>query len=73
MVRLLLSSIKPEGHEGHEEFGEEVDNLHATEDGEAGEESHGAADQTQLGVDCHLHVSLYLIECRRVKVDLDHL
>ena len=73
MVRLLLSSIKPEGHEGHEEFGEEVDNLHATEDGEAGEESHGAADQTQLGVDCNLNIPLYLIICRRVKVDVDHL
>ena len=59
--------------EGHEELGEVVDYLHAAEDGEAGEESHGAADQTQLGVDCHLHVSLYLVIGRRVKVDLDHL
>ena len=57
----------------HEELGEVVDDLHAAEDGEAGEESHGAADQTQLGVDCHLHVPLYFIIGRRVKVDLDHL
>ena len=50
-----------------------VDDFHGAEDGEAGEESHGAPDQTQLGVDCHLHVSLYFIIGRRVKVDLDHL
>ena len=50
-----------------------VDNLHSTEDGESGEESHGAPDQTQLGVDGHLHVSLYLIIGRCVKEDLDHL
>ena len=68
--RLLFSSNKPEGHE---ELGEVVDDLHGAEDGEAGEESHGAPDQTQLGVDCHLHVSLYFIIGRRVKVDLDHL
>ena len=67
---LVFSSDNPEGHE---ELGEVVDDLHAAEDGEAGEESHGAPDQTQLGVDCHLHVPLYLIIGGRVKVDLDHL
>ena len=67
---LLPSSDKSEGHE---ELGEVVDDLHAAEDGEAGEESHGAADQTQLGVDRHLHVSLYLVIGGRVKVDLNHL
>ena len=59
--------------EGHEELGEVVDDLHGAEDGEAGEESHGAPDQSQLGVDCHLHVPLYFIIGRRDKVDLDHL
>ena len=67
---LLPSSDKSEGHE---ELGEEVDDLHGAEDGEAGEESHGAPDQTQLGVDCHLHISLYAVIGPRVKVDLNHL
>ena len=31
-----------------------VDDLHGTEDEEAGEEPHGAADQTQLGLLGHL-------------------
>ena len=69
-MTLLFNPSKPKRHE---ELGEVVEDLHATEDGEAGEESHGAADQTQLGVDCHLHVPLYFIIGRRVKVDLDHL
>ena len=33
---------------------EEVDDLDPTEDGEAGEKTHGASDQTQLGFYCHL-------------------
>ena len=53
--------------------GEVVDDLHAAEDGEAGEESHGAPDQTQLGVYCHLFIPFYLIIGRRVKIDLNHL
>ena len=69
-ISCYLSSDDPERHE---ELGEVVDYLHPAEDGEAGEESHGAADQTQLGVDCHLHVSLYLVIGCCVKVDLDHL
>ena len=67
---LFLSSNMPKGHE---ELGEVVDDLYSAEDGEAGEESHGAADQTQLGVGCHLHISLYLVICRCVKEYLDHL
>ena len=61
------------GPEGHEELCDVVNDLHPTEDGEAGEESHGAADQTQLGVDCHLHIPLYFIKGCCVKVYLDHL
>ena len=56
-----------------EESSNVVDNLHSTEDGEAGEESHGAADQTQLGVDGHLHISLYVVISTSVKIDLNHL
>ena len=55
-----------------EKFSNEVDNLHCTEDGEAGEESHGAADQTQLSIDCDLHISFYVVIGPRVKVDLNH-
>ena len=40
---LFLSSNMPKGHE---ELGEVVDDLYSAEDGEAGEESHGATDQT---------------------------
>ena len=56
-----------------EKFSNEVDNLHCTEDGEAGEESHGAANQTQLSVDCHLHIPLIVVIGPRVKVDLNYL
>ena len=34
-----------------DELDSEVDNLDPTEDGEAGEESHGAADEAELGLD----------------------
>ena len=67
---LCPSSKKPTKHE---EPWQVVDDLHGAEDGEAGEESHGAADQTQLGVDGHLHIPLYLIICCSVDVDVDHL
>ena len=56
-----------------EESSNVVDNLHCAKDGEACEESHGAADQTQLGVDCHLHISFNVVVGPRVKVDLNHL
>ena len=31
-----------------------VDNLNPTENGKAGEETHGASDQSKLGLRCHL-------------------
>ena len=37
-----------------EELGEEVENLNATEDGEAGEKPHRAADQTKSSDKGHL-------------------
>ena len=46
-------SLPPE-----EEFGCEVENLDATEDGEACEESHCPSYQTQLGNQSYLHYSL---------------
>ena len=56
---------------GHDEFYSKVDNLNPTEDGEAGEEPHGAADETNLGGQSHLHIPFNLVIGGRVKVDLD--
>ena len=47
--------------EGHEELGEVVDDLHPAEDGEAGEEPHGASDEPQCSLSCHLHILFNLI------------
>ena len=49
------------------------DNLDPTEDGEAGEEPHGATNDTKLGLQGHLHVPLYLVIGGCVEVDLDQL
>ena len=59
--------------ESHEEPSNIVDDLNGAENGEAGEESHGAANQTQLGADCYFHISLNVIVSPCVKVDLYHL
>ena len=50
-----------------------VDNLHPTEDGEAGEEPHGAADEAKLAGKCHLYIPLYFVIGGCVQVDLDQL
>ena len=68
-----LGKLHPGCPEWHEQFDCEVDNLDPTEDGEAGEEPHGAADEAELGLQGHLHISLYLVVGRRVEVDLDQL
>ena len=52
---------------------EKEDDLNATDDGESAEKSHGASNQTQLGVVFDLPVSLNVVKGRRVKVDLDQL
>ena len=49
---------------------EKEDDLNATDDGEPSEESHGASDETQLGLCLDLLVSLNLVKGCRVKVDL---
>ena len=69
----LLCPATPSGSEGHEELDGVVDDLDPTEDGEAGEESHGAADEAELGLQGHLHIPLYLVIGRSVEVDLDQL
>ena len=48
LILLLVQSQR------EEELGEEVENLDATEDGEAREETHGAADQPKGSNKGHL-------------------
>ena len=47
--------------------------LNATDDGKASEESHGASNETQLGLRLDLLVSLDVVKGGRVKEDLNHL
>ena len=49
------------------------DDLDPADDGEPGEEPHGASDKTQLTLNLDLLVSLDVVEGRRVKVDLHQL
>ena len=57
----------------HDQFGSKEENFHPAEDGEAGEEPHCAADETNLTGNSHLHISLYLVIGCRVEVDMDQL
>ena len=52
---------------------EKEDDLYATDDGEPSEESHGASNETQLGLRLDLLVSLDVVKGGRVKVDLHQL
>ena len=49
------------------------DNFYAADYGETSEESHGASNETQLGLRLDLLVSLDVVEGGRVKVDLHQL
>ena len=51
-LSLLQCQIRPGYFHGHEEFDGKVDDLDHTEDGEAGEEPHGAADHLLGKVQC---------------------
>ena len=62
---MLLSSYETEKN-----LYDEVDNLYSTDDWESSEESHGTSDETQLGLSLDLLVSLNVVECGCVKVDL---
>ena len=48
---------------------EKEDDLHPTDDGEASEESHGASNKTQLGLNLNLLVSLNDVKGGYVKID----
>ena len=67
------SSLTPLPCNSCEQLDDEVDDLHATEDGEAGEEPHGAANESELRFQGHLYILLYFIIGGRVEVDLDQL
>ena len=67
---MLSFSLLPCYFHGHEEFDGKVDDLNPTEDGKASEESHGAADEAELGLQSHLHILLYLVIGGCVKVNL---
>ena len=49
---------------------EKKDNLNPTDDGEASQESHGASNETQLGLRLDLLVSLDVVKGGRGKVDI---
>ena len=49
------------------------DDLNPAYDGEASEESHGASNETQLGLDLDLLVSLDVVKGGRLEVDLHQL
>ena len=52
---------------------EKEDDLDPTDDGEASQESHGASNETKLGLCLDLLVSLDVVEGGRVEVDLNQL
>ena len=52
---------------------EEEGNLNSTGDGKSSEKSHGASNETQLGLSLDLLVSLDVVKGGRVKVDLHQL
>ena len=68
---LFGSKLPSRDSQGHEEFYSKVDYLDPTENREAGEEPHGAADEADLGCQSHLHIPFNLIIGGCVEVDLN--
>ena len=58
---------------GNEELCKIVYDLHPAEDGEAGEEPHGASDEPQCCLSCHLLILFNLIISFCGQVDLEKL
>ena len=50
-----------------------IPNIYSTNNGKTSEESHGASNETQLGLRLYLLVSLDVVKGGRVKVDLHQL
>ena len=57
----------------HDELEEKGNNLYTTDYREPCQKSHGASNQADLGIKLDLLVSLYVVECCRVEIDLDKL
>ena len=57
----------------YKDLEQEKDDLNTTDDWESCQESHGASNQTNLGVKLDLLVFLYLVKSCRVKVYLHEL
>ena len=55
------------------EFEEKGYNLHAADNRESCQKSHGASNQADLGIKLNLLVSLYVVKRRRVEIDLNEL
>ena len=73
MVFTPLLIVRFVESERQEELSKVVDDLHPTEDGEASEEAHGATNEPQRCLSCHLHIFLnFIIGCCG-QVDLDKL
>ena len=66
----INQELFPWFHKVINNFPQKVSNLCSTDDGEPSEESHGASDETQLGLGLDLLVPLDVVKGRRVKVDL---
>ena len=72
-LMFLRCQIRPSYSQWQEELDGKVYDLDPTEDGEAGEEPHGAANEAKLGLQGHLHISLDLIVGGSVEVNLNYL
>ena len=64
MICKRMSSGQPE---------EKEDDIYPADDGESSEESHGASNETQLGLILDLLVPLDVVKGRRVNVNLHKL
>ena len=63
MIVWFLLILGPAQSQWEEELGKEVEDLDAAEDGEAGEEPHGAADQPKGPNEGHLWLNLLWVIC----------
>ena len=73
MILCLFLILRLVQSQREEELGKIVENLDATEDREASEESHRASDQTKSPDKGHLCILLNFVKGRAVKEDVHHL
>ena len=71
-LHFFSESANDSGHlEGHENLDCMINDLNPTKNRESSEEPHGASNETKLGLNCQLLVSLDLVVGRWHKVELD--